>query len=191
MLKQNLAVLAGVLISTQIFAANTQVEINTSLGKIEVELYNDKAPITTKNFEDYIKSGFYNGTIFHRTITDFMVQGGGFEENMQEKDNPRPAIINESSNGLTNKRGTLAMARTNQPNSARSQFFINVKDNDFLNRSVMNAGYAVFGEVKKGMEIVDQMSIVPTHTYNMHQNVPRTPIKIINMRIKPAPQVKQ
>ncbi|ANF82942.1 peptidylprolyl isomerase [Acinetobacter sp. NCu2D-2] len=191
MLKQNLAVLAGVLISTQIFAANTQVEINTSLGKIEVELYNDKAPITTKNFEDYIKSGFYNGTIFHRTITDFMVQGGGFEENMQEKDNPRPAIINESSNGLTNKRGTLAMARTNQPNSARSQFFINVKDNDFLNRSVMNAGYAVFGEVKKGMEIVDQMSIVPTHTYNMHQNVPRTPIKIIKMRIKPAPQVKQ
>ncbi|MCP5774201.1 peptidylprolyl isomerase, partial [Klebsiella pneumoniae] len=128
-------------------------------------------------------------TIFHRVIPGFMVQGGGFDVNMQEKANTQAPIKNESSNGLQNKRGTLAMARTNQPDSARAQFFVNLVDNDFLDRSARNAGYAVFGKVTKGMDIVDQIAKVPTRNYGMHQNVPVNPVKITSVTIK-APVVK-
>ena len=167
-------------------ANNSIVEMKTSLGDIEIELFNDKAPISAKNFEDYAKANFYNGTIFHRVIPNFMVQGGGFDEKMQEKENKRSAIQNEAGNGLANKRGTLAMARTNDPNSARSQFFINVVDNDFLNRTERNAGYAVFGQVKKGMDVVDKILAVPTKTYASHQNVPQQAIVIKSVNIKAA-----
>ena len=190
MLKTTLAACALSLMSMQIFAANTLVEMKTTAGTIEIELYNDKAPISSKNFEEYVKANFYNGTIFHRVIPDFMVQGGGFDENMVEKPNSRPTIQNESSNGIANKRGTLAMARMNQPNSARSQFFINLVDNKFLDRSAMNAGYAVFGQVIKGMDIVDKIAKTPTVNYAMHQNVPKIPIKINSVHIKEAVQAK-
>lgn len=190
MLKTALSIVTLASLSMASFAANTQIEMKTSLGNIEIELYNDKAPISSKNFEEYVKANFYNDTIFHRVIPDFMVQGGGFDENMVEKPNQRSSIMNESSNGIANTRGTLAMARMNQPNSARSQFFINLVDNNFLNRSAMNAGYAVFGKVTKGIEIVDKIAKVPTGNYAMHQNVPHTPVKIISVSIKEAKQVK-
>ena len=176
--------------SSSVIAANTLIELDTSLGKIEIELYNDKAPISAKNFEAYTKDNFYNGTIFHRVIPGFMVQGGGFDANMKEKENERVSIPNEGNNGLSNKRGTLAMARTSDPDSARSQFFINLVDNQFLDRSANNAGYAVFGEVKTGMDIVDGMAKVPTGWKGSHQNVPQTPIKINNVTIKPLENSK-
>lgn len=190
MLKTALSIVTLATLSMQSFAENTQIEMKTSVGNIEIELYNDKAPISAKNFEEYVKANFYNGTIFHRVIPGFMVQGGGFDENMVEKPNERSTILNESSNGLSNARGTLAMARMNQPNSARSQFFVNLVDNNFLDRSTMNAGYAVFGKVTKGMEIIDSIAKVPTGTYAMHQNVPLTPVKITSVRIKEAKQAK-
>ena len=153
------------------------------MGNIEIELFNDKAPVSAKNFENYVKSNFYAGTIFHRVIPGFMIQGGGMDANMIEKATKAP-IINEANNGLKNVRGTLAMARTSDPNSATSQFFINVADNSFLNRSAMDAGYAVFGKVTKGMNVVDKIVNVPTGNYGMHQNVPKQPIKIISVQIK-------
>ena len=143
-----------ILASGSLFA-NTLVDMKTSMGTIEIELYDDQAPISAKNFENYVKSNFYSGTIFHRVIPGFMIQGGGMDVNMIEKTTKAP-IVNEASNGLKNNRGTLAMARTSDPNSATSQFFINVADNNFLNRSAMDAGYAVFGKVTKGMDIVDK-----------------------------------
>jgi peptidyl-prolyl cis-trans isomerase A (cyclophilin A) len=188
MFKHTLIAIGITLMSFQVMAANTVIEMKTSMGNIEIELFNDKAPISTQNFESYIKDHFYHGTLFHRVIPDFMIQGGGMDVNMQEKKTKAP-IQNESYNGLKNTRGTLAMARTNHPNSATSQFFINVVDNDFLNKSQMNAGYAVFGKVTKGMNIIDQMAKVPTTNLGIHQNVPQHPIKIINMSIKTtAPQ---
>ena len=153
------------------------------------ELYPETAPQSVGNFIALANSGFYDGLIFHRVIPGFMVQGGGFDVNMQEKANNKAPIKNESSNGLQNKRGTLAMARTNQPDSARAQFFVNLVDNDFLDRSARNAGYAVFGKVTKGMDIVDQIAKVPTRNYGMHQNVPVNPVKITSVTIK-APVVK-
>ncbi|MDA3500222.1 MULTISPECIES: peptidylprolyl isomerase [Acinetobacter] len=171
-----------VLASSQLFA-NTIIDMKTSMGNIEIELFNDKAPVSAKNFESYVKSNFYAGTIFHRVIPGFMIQGGGMDANMIEKATKAP-IINEANNGLKNARGTLAMARTNDPNSATSQFFINVADNSFLNRSAMDAGYAVFGKVTKGMNVVDKIVNVPTGNYGMHQNVPKQPIKIISVQIK-------
>jgi len=171
-----------VLASGQLFA-NTIIDMKTSMGNIEIELFNDKAPVSAKNFENYVKSNFYAGTIFHRVIPGFMIQGGGMDANMIEKATKAP-IINEANNGLKNARGTLAMARTNDPNSATSQFFINVADNSFLNRSAMDAGYAVFGKVTKGMNVVDKIVNVPTGNYGMHQNVPKQPIKIISVQIK-------
>ena len=166
-------------------AANTLVEMKTSQGNIEIELFNDKAPISAKNFEAYVKDNFYNGTIFHRVIPGFMIQGGGMDAKMVEKPN-KPSIKNESYNGLANSRGTLAMARMNHPDSASSQFFINVANNDFLNKSAMNAGYAVFGKVTKGMDVVDKIVKVPTANYGMHQNVPTTPVVIQSVTIKTA-----
>lgn len=176
--------LAIAIASTNLLA-NTNLEMKTTAGTIEIELFNDKAPISAKNFESYVKAKFYNGTIFHRVIPGFMIQGGGMDANMVEKKNKSP-IPNEANNGLKNERGTLSMARTNDPNSATSQFFINVGNNDSLNYSRSNPGYAVFGKVTKGMNIVDQIVRVPTGNYGMHQNVPKQPVKILSVTIKPT-----
>lgn len=189
MLKQTLFAVGAAFISLQTMAANSIVEMKTSMGNIEIELFNDKAPISAKNFEGYIKDNFYNGTIFHRVIPGFMIQGGGMDANMVEKQTKAP-IQNESYNGLKNNRGTLAMARTNTPNSASSQFFINTVDNDFLNKSQRNAGYAVFGKVIKGMDVVDKITKVPTANLGMHQNVPQQAVKIVSVMVKAAAEKK-
>ncbi|MCW8040619.1 MULTISPECIES: peptidylprolyl isomerase [Acinetobacter] len=187
MLKQALFATVAA-ISLNAWADNSIVEMKTNQGTIEIELYNDKAPISAKNFEDYIKADFYRGTIFHRVIPGFMIQGGGMDAQMAEKQTRAP-IKNESYNGLKNLRGTLAMARTNDPNSASSQFFINTVDNDFLNKSAMNAGYAVFGKVIKGMDVVDKIEKVPTVNRGVHQNVPQSLVLIQSVKIKaPAAQ---
>lgn len=187
MLKQALFATVAA-ISLNAWADNSIVEMKTNQGTIEIELYNDKAPISAKNFEDYIKADFYRGTIFHRVIPGFMIQGGGMDVQMAEKQTRAP-IKNESYNGLKNLRGTLAMARTNDPNSASSQFFINTVDNDFLNKSAMNAGYAVFGKVIKGMDVVDKIEKVPTVNRGVHQNVPQSLVLIQSVKIKaPAAQ---
>lgn len=161
--------------------ANTDMQIKTNLGNINIELYDDQAPVSVKNFKNYVNSQFYNGTIFHRVIPGFMIQGGGFDSSMKEKAT-QPPIQNESSNGLKNLRGTLAMARTNAPNSATSQFFINVANNDFLNRSAGNSGYAVFGKVTQGLDIVDKIVQTPTTTVGMYQDVPKQAVKIISIQ---------
>ncbi|WDE13615.1 peptidylprolyl isomerase [Thalassomonas haliotis] len=156
------------------------ITFKTNLGDIKIELDFDKAPITAKNFQQYAEDGFYNGTIFHRVIKGFMAQGGGFEPGMAEKDSREP-IQNEASNGLSNKRGTLAMARTQDPHSASAQFFINLVDNDFLdfkNESVQGWGYCVFGEVSEGMDIVDKMTLVDTGRMGFHDDVPKDEIII-------------
>lgn len=189
MLKQALVVMTVAAMSMGVWAQNTIVEMKTNLGSIEIELFNDKAPISTNNFIEYANAGFYNGTIFHRVIPGFMIQGGGMDTQMNEK-TTRASIVNESANGLKNSRGTLAMARTNNPNSASSQFFINTVDNDFLNKSPMNAGYAVFGRVIKGMDIVSEIEKVQTSTQKYHQDVPVKPVVISTMTIK-APSVKK
>jgi peptidyl-prolyl cis-trans isomerase A (cyclophilin A) len=184
MLKHAFIALTATLSSFGAFAQNTLVEMNTNMGNIEIELFNDQAPISVKNFEDYAKSGFYNGTVFHRVIPGFMIQGGGLGSDLIEKSTDKAPIKNESSNGLLNKRGTLAMARTNDPNSARSQFFINTVDNDFLNKSAMNAGYAVFGKVTKGMDVVAKIEKTATSNRGMFQNVPTQSIVIQSVKIK-------
>ena len=143
---------------------NPVVEIVTSMGAIQVELFPDKAPKTVENFLKYVKSGHYNGTIFHRVIDNFMIQGGGFDAKYNKKPT-RASIKNEADNGLTNDRGTVAMARTPNPHSAAAQFFINVKNNDFLNhqgKTLKGWGYCVFGKVVKGMDVVDKIKKVPT-----------------------------
>jgi peptidyl-prolyl cis-trans isomerase B (cyclophilin B) len=158
----------------------TKVKMTTSLGAIVIKLDNAKAPVSAANFADYVKQGFYNGTIFHRVIPGFMAQGGGFDTKFEQKATKAP-IKNEADNGLKNKRGTLAMARTNDPNSATAQFFINYKDNSFLDHtspSPSGWGYAVFGEVIEGMDIVDQMAKQPTGNRGGHQDVPKTDIVI-------------
>ena len=188
MLKQVLLAAAAA-VSFNVWADNTIVEMKTSQGTIEIELFNDKAPISAKNFENYVNADFYKGTIFHRVIPGFMIQGGGMDPQMTEKNTLAP-IKNESYNGLKNSRGTLAMARTNDPNSAKSQFFINTVDNDFLNKSAMNAGYAVFGKVIKGMDVVDKIEKVPTSNRGMHQDVPQSPVLIQSVKIK-APAVQK
>ena len=157
--------------------ARTRVLMTTNLGEIVIELFHEEAPITVENFLSYVESGFYEGSIFHRVIPDFMVQGGGFGPNLQRLETMAP-IQNEADNGLRNDRGTLAMARTNQVNSATSQFFINVANNDFLNHGVRDFGYAVFGEVIEGMDIVDHISRAPTRRSGGHANLPRSHIVI-------------
>ncbi len=162
-------------------APNPQVEFKTSAGSFTLELYPDKAPKTVANFLQYVKEGFYKGTIFHRVIPGFMVQGGGFERNMQEKAKTRASIDNEAGNGLKNDLGTIAMARTNAPHSATAQFFINVTNNDALNHrepTQAGYGYAVFGKVTKGMDVVMKIVKVPTGNTSQHKNVPLTPIVI-------------
>jgi cyclophilin family peptidyl-prolyl cis-trans isomerase len=162
-------------------AANPVVEIKTSLGTIEVELFEDKAPITVKNFLRYVEDKHYDGTIFHRVISDFMIQGGGLDRSLREK-RTRDPIKNESTNGLENKRGTIAMARTPDPDSATAQFFINVKDNDFLDRARARdkVGYCVFGKVIRGMDVVDKIRNVPTGP----RDVPKTDVVIESIRKK-------
>jgi cyclophilin family peptidyl-prolyl cis-trans isomerase len=161
------------------------VSLVTSLGEIRVALRTDKAPITVDNFLKYVKAGHYNGTIFHRVIPNFMVQGGGMDVKMVEKPTRAP-IRNEAKNGLRNRRGTIAMARTNDPNSATAQFFINVKDNHALDFGIRGAGYAVFGDVIAGMEVVDRIVAVRTTTKGDHQNVPETPVVLKSARVVSA-----
>lgn len=141
------------------------VRMITNKGAIELELYTEKAPITVENFVKYANDGFFNGTVFHRVINNFMIQGGGFTIEGAQKNDTYEQIQNEADNGLSNKIGTIAMARTNNPHSATSQFFINVKDNNFLDHTDKNRGwgYCVFGKVIKGMDIVDAIKVVPTH----------------------------
>lgn len=157
-----------------------KVKLTTSLGDVIIQLNTEKAPISSANFLTYVNEGFYNGTIFHRIIPGFMAQGGGFDTDFNQKAVHDP-IKNEADNGLANKRGTLAMARTNVPDSATAQFFINYKDNAFLNHTSPTAsgwGYAVFGEVIEGMAIVDEMAKQPTGNRGGHQDVPKTDIII-------------
>ncbi len=156
------------------------VLLKTSLGDITVTLDTEKAPNTTKNFIEYVEAGHYDGTIFHRVIDGFMIQGGGFDADMQQKETGEP-IENEADNGLTNETGTLAMARTMDPHSASAQFFINVSDNDFLNHSAKTPegwGYAVFGKVTDGMDVVEKIQKVATGNHGMHQDVPREAVVI-------------
>lgn len=175
------------LTSTQSFATENKmsetqpkVKLQTTLGDIVIQLNAEKAPISTSNFLTYVKEGFYDGTIFHRVIPGFMAQGGGFTAEFKQKET-HAQIKNEADNGLKNKRGTLAMARTPDPDSASSQFFINYKDNTFLDYSSPTPngwGYAVFGEVVEGMDVVDAMAKAPTGSKGMHQDVPKTDIVI-------------
>ena len=164
----------------------TQVIIQTSEGEIKLELNDKKAPITVENFKNIVKSGYYEGTVFHRVINDFMIQGGGLTADMNEKPSGTAPIQNEANNGLSNDRGTIAMARTSAPHSATSQFFINHKDNGFLNHTAENSdgwGYAVFGVVTEGMDIVDQIADVATGSSGGHQDVPVDVITIESVTI--------
>ena len=154
---------------------NPRVKLATSLGDIVVELDAQKAPKSTANFVQYVKAGHYNGTVFHRVIESFMVQGGGMAPDLSEKPTRAPIVL-EAGNGLSNLRGTLAMARTGDPDSATAQFFINVVDNPRLDSA--GGGYAVFGKVVDGMDVVDKIRVVPTGNKGMHQNVPLTPVVI-------------
>ena len=165
---------------------NPMVVLSTSLGDIKIELYQDKAPVTVQNFLEYVKSGYYDETIFHRVIPGFMVQGGGMTDDMRDKrEGQRAAIKNESSNGLKNDTGTLAMARTSAPDSATSQFFISVKDNTFLNKenAADKVGYAVFGKVVEGMDVVKKIEQVKTTTKGPHQNVPVDSVVIKSAKV--------
>jgi cyclophilin family peptidyl-prolyl cis-trans isomerase len=158
----------------------TKVKLTTTLGEIVIQLNPEKAPVSSANFLTYVNEGFYNGTIFHRIIPGFMAQGGGFDTSFNQKAVHAP-IKNEANNGLPNSRGTIAMARTPDPDSATAQFFINYKDNSFLNYTSPTPngwGYAVFGEVIEGMEIVDAMAKQPTGNRGPHQDVPKTDIVI-------------
>ena len=164
---------------------NPQVILETSMGSITIELFKEKAPITVKNFLGYVRDGFYDGLIFHRVIKDFMVQGGGMTESLEQK-KPKFAIKNEATNGLSNVRGTLAMARTAVVDSATSQFFINTVDNLFLNhrnKQPDSFGYCVFGQVLDGMEVVDQIRTVKTGNKSGHGDVPLEPVFINSARV--------
>jgi peptidyl-prolyl cis-trans isomerase B (cyclophilin B) len=157
-----------------------KVKLTTSLGAVVIQLDPVKAPVSSQNFLDYVNKGFYNGTIFHRVIKGFMAQGGGFDTQFQQKETGDP-IKNEADNGLPNKRGSIAMARTSDPHSATAQFFINYTDNTFLNHTGPTSsgwGYAVFGEVVEGMDVVDKMAEQATGNRGPHQNVPKTDIVI-------------
>jgi len=166
---------------------NPTVILYTNFGEIELELFADKAPKSVENFIAYVEAGHYNNTLFHRVIPNFMIQGGGFDVDFQQKPTQEP-IVNEADNGLSNTRGTLAMARTMSPHSATSQFFINVQDNTFLDHqgtySGQAWGYAVFGQVARGMEVVDAIRQVPTGRQSGHQDVPVDPVIIERLEIK-------
>ena len=182
--------LVTLLITTTGLTAMTNAEpivkMETNMGTIDLQLDAQKAPKSVENFLNYVNSGFYDGTIFHRVIKDFMVQGGGFTKDMSQKTPTSAPIKNEADNGLKNDKYTVAMARTGDPNSATCQFFINTKDNNFLNYTAPNTrgwGYAVFGKVIKGQDIVDKIQDVATHTVSRFQDVPVTPVIIEKMTV--------
>ena len=158
------------------------ITIVTSMGRIAIELFEESAPVSCENFRRYVEDGFYDGTIFHRVIPNFMIQGGGMTEDMREKTTRGP-IRNEADNGEKNLRGTLAMARTQVVDSATSQFFINLSNNDFLNNGSRDFGYAVFGKVVDGMDVVDAIAAVPTGNRGMHQDVPEETVVIESARV--------
>ena len=153
-----------------------------TLGTIVIALNREKAPLSVENFLQYVREGHYDGTVFHRVMPDFMIQGGGYTTELVEKPT-RPPIPNEARNGLRNARGSVAMARLNDPNSATSQFFINVRDNHRLDFGISGAGYAVFGEVVQGLELADKVSLTPTTTRGPHQNAPQTWVVIRHARL--------
>ena len=182
------ALFLGLCLAGSAFAAETKnptLVIETSLGKVKVELFQKEAPVSVQNFLDYAKSGFYNGTIFHRVIPGFMIQGGGLTASLIPKETKAP-IKNEAANGLTNERGTLAMARSGMVDSATSQFFINVASNTFLNHKEGGPavfGYAVFGKVVEGMEVVDKIAATQTGRQNGFSDVPVTPVVIKSVKV--------
>nr|WP_184040561.1 peptidylprolyl isomerase [Chitinivorax tropicus] len=169
-------------LAANVFAADPVVEMKTSMGTIKLELYPEKAPKTVENFLQYVKNGHYKGTVFHRVIPNFMIQGGGMTPDMAEKATKAP-IKNEADNGLKNEIGTVAMARTADKDSATAQFFINVNNNGFLDHGVRDFGYAVFGKVVEGMDVVNKIVAVPTANKGMHQNVPQKPITIESVKV--------
>ncbi len=168
--------------TSQTQGGNPVVIISTSKGDIKVELFKNEAPVTVENFLSYVNDGFYDGTIFHRVILSFMIQGGGFTPDFAQKPTKAP-IKNEANNGLKNDRGTLAMARTQVVDSATSQFFINLVNNDFLNNGARDYGYAVFGKVVDGMDVVDAIAAVPTDNKGMHGNVPTEDVVIESVKV--------
>jgi cyclophilin family peptidyl-prolyl cis-trans isomerase len=192
MIRKFVELLVVFAIVTAVFAAGNdpnqkisevkKVKLETSMGDIVIELNEKAAPVTVKNFLRYAEEGFYDGTIFHRVIPNFMIQGGGFKSNMQQKKTHEP-IVNEAKNGLKNDRGTIAMARGNDPNSATAQFFINHRNNDPLNYSPQNPGYAVFGKVIEGMEVVDKITAVKTSQKGTYSDVPVEPVVIKSARV--------
>lgn len=186
-MKKFIVALVIILCSTlPAIAANPVVLMDTSAGPIKIELFEKEAPLTVKNFLQYVEDKHYDGTVFHRIIENFMIQGGGMEPGLKEK-KTRGSIKNESDNGLQNKRGTIAMARTAAPDSATSQFFINVVDNDALDkaRALDKVGYCVFGRVVEGMDIVEKIRKVKTDTRGSHQNVPLEDVVIKSVRVVP------
>lgn len=193
MFRMLFAVLVALLVSAGIACTaetvkqskNPVVSMETTLGNIKIELFEKEAPISVRNFLDYAKSGYYSGTIFHRVIPGFMAQGGGLTANLTPKPGDRPPIRNEADNGLKNDRGTISMARTGDPNSATSQFFINVVNNEMLNRPNPDKfGYAVFGKVIEGMDVVDKIIAAPqTRKNSVFQNVPTEPIVIKSVKV--------
>ncbi|HPO69565.1 MAG TPA: peptidylprolyl isomerase [Anaerohalosphaeraceae bacterium] len=165
--------------------ACTKVQMKTTLGDMLIELDADAAPVTVKNFLEYVNDGFYDGTVFHRVINGFMIQGGGMTKDLRPKSSHDP-IINEASNGLKNKRGTIAMARTSDPDSATNQFFINQKDNHFLDYQGAEPdkiGYAVFGRVVEGLDVVDKIAAVKTIRKEFYNDVPVEPVEILSVRV--------
>lgn len=166
--------------------ANTKVQMKTTLGEMVIELDDEAAPITVKNFLEYVNDEYYTGTIFHRVIKDFMIQGGGLTKELKSKPGARQPIVNEAANGLKNDRGTIAMARTSDPDSATNQFFINHKNNDFLNYqgpSPDKIGYAVFGKVVEGLDVVDAIAAVKTTRKGYYDDVPAEPVEIISAKV--------
>ena len=160
------------------------VTIKTTMGDIKLELFADKAPDTVENFLAYVEDGFYNGTTFHRVIDNFMIQGGAFTVDFEQKKATRPPVKNEAGNGVSNEAGTIAMARTNDPHSADCQFFINVADNKFLDFTApmpQTYGYCVFGKVVEGMDVVNKIKKVATGRRGMHDDVPESPVEIISV----------
>ena len=187
---RHVLMLLTILMSPGLWAADPQVELRTSAGTITIELYTDRAPVTVKNFLQYVTDGYYNGTIFHRVIDGFMIQGGGFTSNLVKKAT-RPPIVIESKNGLRNEVGTMAMARTADPNSATSEFFINLVNNDALNYPGRDGhGYTVFGRVINGMEVVEKIAKIPTEVRSPHRNVPVETVLIKSARIVGGPGKK-
>ena len=178
-----LAFITAPLLALPAVADTVQVLMKTSQGDISLELDRERAPISVENFLAYANSGYYNGTVFHRVIKDFMIQGGGFDQNMRQKAT-LPPIKNEAQNGLQNQRGSIAMARTSVVDSATSQFFINVKDNTFLDHGSRDFGYAVFGKVTAGMDVVDRIALSPTG----RRDIPVEPIIIEAVTVVAAPE---